>query len=144
MNLKRTQTVLSFLVVLLAFGLTSEARADDVSNAGQMLCASLVATRCNLDGCVTGDPVEWNIPQFIEIDLEKKILRTTAASGQNRSTPITTLVRDGEHIYIQGIEGGRAFSFVIHGPSGDLNAAVAASTTATAVFASCTPLPDAK
>jgi len=93
---------------------------------------------------VTEDPVMWNIPQFIEIDLKNKRLQTTAASGENRATPITTLVRENGHIIIQGIEGGRAFSFVIHEASGELNAAVAASETATAVFAACTPLPTAE
>ncbi len=133
--------VLAALVVLT---LAPSLRADDVSGADRLLCAALEATRCTLDGCVTEDPVMWNIPQFIEIDLKNKRLQTTAASGENRVTPITTLVRKDGHIYIQGIEGGRAFSFVIHEASGDLNAAVAASETATAVFAACTPLPAAE
>jgi len=122
---------------------TPAVQADDVSDADRLLCASIKATRCDLDGCVTGDPVLWNIPQFIEIDLANKRLQTTAASGENRATPITTLVREGGHVFIQGIEGGRAFSFVIHETSGELNAAVAASGTSTAVFAACTPLPAA-
>jgi hypothetical protein len=117
--------------------------ADDVSGAERLLCASIEATRCDLDGCVTSDPVLWNIPQFLEIDLAAKRLQTTAASGQNRVTPIATLVRDNGHIYIQGLEGGRAFSLVIHEASGELNAAVAASGTSTAVFAACTPMPAA-
>ena len=65
----------------------------------------------------------WNIPQFIEIDLAAKRLQTTAASGVHRATEFTTLLREEGHIYIQGIEGGRAFSFVIHEASGELNAA---------------------
>ncbi|RLA03036.1 MAG: hypothetical protein DRQ54_11320 [Gammaproteobacteria bacterium] len=129
-----------FLTALVVLTLTSGLWADDVSGADRLLCASLEATRCSLDGCETKDPVMWNIPQFIEIDLENKRLQTTAASGERRATPITTLVREDGHIFIQGIEGGRAFSFVIHEASGELNAAVAASETATAVFAACTPL----
>ena len=118
--------------------------ADDVSDAERLLCASLEATHCTIDGCITDDPVMWNIPQFIEIDLANKRLQTTAASGENRATPITTLVREDGHIFIQGIEGGRAFSFVIHETSGELNAAVASTDSANAVFAACTPLPAAE
>jgi len=114
--------------------------ADDVSDADRLLCATIEATRCSLDGCTTDDPVRWNIPQFVEIDLANKRLQTTAASGENRVTPITTLVREDGHIFIQGIEGGRAFSFVIHEASGELIAATATSSTAGAVFAACTPL----
>jgi hypothetical protein len=123
---------------------TPAVQADDVSDADRLLCASIKATRCDLDGCVTGDPVLWNIPQFIEVDLVAEQLQTTAASGQNRATPITTLVREGGSIFIQGVEGGRAFSLVIDEASGQLDAAVAAASgSSTAVFAACTPLPAA-
>jgi len=125
--------------VLLA-GTPWTVRADDVTGAERLLCASIEATRCYFDECVSDDPVVWNIPQFVEIDLVAKRIRTTAASGQNRETPITTLVREDGIIVLQGLEGGRAFSFVIHEASGELNAAVAASGSATAVFAACTPL----
>jgi hypothetical protein len=139
--LRRAQVVV--IGTALAVISTPAVLADDVSGAERLLCASIEATRCDLDGCVTSDPVLWNIPQFLEIDLAAKRLQTTAASGQNRVTPIATLVRDNGHIYIQGLEGGRAFSLVIHEASGELNAAVAASGTSTAVFAACTPMPAA-
>jgi hypothetical protein len=126
---------------LLAAVLIPAAQADDVSGAERLLCASMEATRCYFDACEVGDPVTWNIPQFVEIDLVGKSIRTTAASAQNRATPITTLVREDGLIVIQGLEGGRAFSFVIHEASGELNAAVAAADSSTVVFAACTPLP---
>ena len=129
------------LVALIVITQVPSLSADDVSEADRLLCASIEATRCSLDGCETGDPVMWNIPQFVIIDLANKRLQTTAASGENRATPITTLVREDGHIFIQGIEGGRAFSLVIHEASGELNAATASTHSATAVFAACTPLP---
>jgi hypothetical protein len=139
-NTKRALILAAVVIVTVSPSL----QADDVTGADRILCASIEATRCDLDGCVTGDPVLWNIPQFIEVDLVAKRLQTTAASGQNRATPITTLVREGGSIFIQGIEGGRAFSLVVHEASGELNAAVAAASgSSTAVFAACTPLPAA-
>lgn len=129
------------LAAILFVTLATNLWADDVSDAERLLCASIEATRCSLDGCTTDDPAAWNIPQFIEIDLANKRLQTTAASGENRATPITTLVREDGHIFIQGIEAGRAFSFVIHEASGELIAATASTHSATSVFAACTPLP---
>lgn len=144
MNEMKHPIYLSALVALLLAALAPGVSADDVSEADRLLCASIEATQCELGACVTDDPVMWNIPQFIEIDLANERLQTTAASGQNRATPITTLVRDDGHIYIQGIEGGRAFSIVIHEASGELNAAIAAASgSSSAVFAACTPLPAA-
>jgi hypothetical protein len=34
-----------------------------------------------------------NIPQFVVVNLEKKTLSTTKASGENRSTPIRSVQR---------------------------------------------------
>lgn len=41
-------------------------------------------------------------------------------------------------IYLQGIEGGRAFSFVIHEATGRLAAAIARDGLAVTVFGACT------
>jgi len=131
-------------VLTLAMTLAPAVQADDLSSANRLLCASISATRCTVEGCSTDRPVAWNIPQFIEIDLDRKLLKTTAASGQNRSTPIVTLLREKGQIFIQGIEGGRAFSFVIEEASGELNAAIATADGANVVFAACTPLAGAR
>ncbi len=139
--MKTIRNILLGLAALIVLTPAPNLWADDVRGAEQLLCASIEATRCSLDGCITDDPVVWNIPQFIEIDLAAKRLQTTAASGENRATPITTVLREDGHIFIQGIEGGRAFSFVIHEASGELIAATAASKSASAVFGACTPLP---
>jgi hypothetical protein len=67
-------------------------------------------------------------------------MATTKASGEDRSTPIRTLERENGLIYIQGIEGGRAFSFVISESTGLLSVAVARDGKAVSVFGACTPL----
>ena len=138
---RRTRHTAIALTALLIATLAPNLRADDLGGADRLLCATIEAARCSPDGCTTDDPARWNIPQFVEIDLVNKRLLTTAASGENRVTPITTLVREDGRIFIQGIEGGRAFSFVIDEASGELIAATATSSTAGAVFAACTPLP---
>jgi len=135
---------IALLGALVVVTLTPAIWADDVSGADRLLCAAIEATRCSFAGCTTDDPTEFNIPQFVEIDLVNKRLQTTAASGERRATPFTTLAREDGYIFIQGIEGGRAFSFVIHEASGELNAAVAAAMSASAVFAACTPMPTAE
>jgi hypothetical protein len=91
------------------------------------------------DDCWTGPPWTWNIPQFIEIDFKTKQLSTTAASHENRVTPIKNLEREDGMIYLQGVEGGRAFSFAIDEATGDLTVAVAMRGGTTSVLGSCTP-----
>ena len=110
-----------------------------------MLCTAVQATVCDdAANCVIENPWDLNIPQFLEINLRDKTVSTTKASGENRSTPIRTLLREDGLIVLQGVEGGRAFSFVIEEKSGLLSAAVAREGKTVSVFGACTPMPAAK
>lgn len=132
----------ALLPVLLvgAFLSFTSVQADDVTGASKLLCSSAHATRCFADGeCITGPPWKWDIPMFIEINLDDKKLHTTEASGLNRTTPIKTIERENGLIFLQGVEGGRAFSFVIAEATGFLSVGVAAEGMAVAVFGGCTP-----
>ena len=137
-------------LLLLAAGVTLAASvmapsvmvADDLSGSKELLCTSVQATICYADGdCEIGAPWNWNVPQFIEIDLEQKTLRTTEASGENRATPIKSLEFADGLIFLQGIENGRAFSFVIDEATGFASVAVARAGITVSVFGACTPMP---
>ena len=133
------RVLLATLVVGVSL-LVAPVLADDLTGSSVLVCSAGHATRCFADGnCETGPPWNWDIPMFIEIDLDEKKLSTTAASGENRSTPVTTVVRDNGLIFLQGVEGGRAFSFVITEDTGFLSVGVATEGMALAVFGGCTP-----
>lgn len=128
------------LVVVLCLAPTL-APADDLGDANTILCTASVATLCLDDGeCETGPPWLWNIPQFIEIDLAAKQLRTTKASGENRSTSIKNLERADGLVFLQGVEKGRAFSFVITEKTGLTSFAVARDGVTVGGFGACTPI----
>src|SRR5688572_26289501 len=101
------------LAIVLAAVATS-ARADDLTGAQRFLCTAAQTTVCYSDGeCETGPAWSWDVPQFIEVDLDKKRLSTTKASGQSRTTPIVNFQRDAGQLVLQGYENKRAFSFLI-------------------------------
>ena len=130
---------------LLALGAAGPSMADDITGAEAFLCTAVQTTACWLDGeCQTVPPWELNVPQFIEVDLPAKRLGTTRASGENRSTPIRNLQRDGGLIFLQGVEAGRAFSFVINEATGMASVAVAREGVSVAIFGACTPLPSSR
>ena len=115
--------------------------AENVSGAEALICSPIEATVCSIElGCEIGAPWFWGIPEFLEIDLKAKKLSTTAASGSNRETPITSLDRSDGRIFLQGVERGRAFSFVINEETGLLTVAVAREEITVSVFGACTPL----
>ncbi len=123
-------------VGLLASG---AALADNLQGSDRLLCATGPITICVEDAdCYPAHSSELGVPDFLIIDLKNKKMQTTKASEQTRSTPFSTVVRAGGAIYLQGIEGGRAFSFVIDEGTGRVTVAVSRDGIAVTVFGTCT------
>lgn len=112
--------------------------ADDVSDSDRLLCSASRVTLCFESGeCMDTDPWELDMPQFVIIDLKKKTISTTKASGEDRSTKLQTS-NDETEFFLQGIENGRAFSFVIDQATGLLSAAISSDGATISVFGACT------
>lgn len=127
------------LAVLL---ITGPLCADDLTGADAFLCSAVQATQCEADGeCSSGPPWTWKVPQFLEIDLKKNVIATTKASAEERTTPIRHKERSENKIFLQGMQLGRAFSFVIDEQTGMAAVAIAGEGMTVTVFAACTPMP---
>jgi hypothetical protein len=129
----------------LVMALPAAGAADDIRGHDAILCTAVSAMLCTDDGdCAVEQPWTLNIPQFLELNLKDKVVSTTKASGENRSTPLRTILREDGVLFIQGVEQGRAFSFVIKEETGMLSAAVARDGKTVSVFGACTPMPSGK
>ena len=118
------------------------AQADDLTGSQRFLCAASHVTRCYGRGeCESGPPWQWNMPSFIQVDLAKKTLSTPAASAEQRSSPLTVLMRKDGEIVIQAAENGRAFSMVIAEDTGFATMVVALDGITVNAFGACTPTP---
>jgi hypothetical protein len=121
------------------------APADDLTGKDRILCTAVQATTCTPEGeCKSSPPWNLNIPQFLEINLKDKTVATTKASGENRASALKSVLRADGLIILQGIEDGRAFSFVIDESSGLASVAVARDEMTVSIFGACTPLADGK
>ncbi len=126
-----------FCVGLLAAG---SVFADSLLETDQLLCAPGYVTHCSSGGdCELGPPENYNLPEFVRIDLQNPALRTTEASGVDQSTPIEHVIRANGTIYLQGVESGRAYSIVIVEATGDLSFTVVSDGETASAFGACTP-----
>jgi len=117
----------------------SVAFAENLENTTDVLCAPGQAQVCVETGeCFSATPWELNMPEFIVIDLKNEVMSTTRASGLNRASEFTRVAHAGGTIYLHGIEGERAFQFVIHEGTGKMTAAVSLDGISVTVFGSCT------
>jgi hypothetical protein len=129
-----------FAAIVIAIIFTTPALSDEVTDANRMLCASGPVSHCVEGiGCNSADPEDENIPEFIEVDLKRKTLAATQASGMERSTSIQHQSQSEGNIYLQGLENGRLYSLVIAQISGDLSFTVTANGETATMFGSCTP-----
>ena len=113
--------------------------AENVSGENELLCSSARALLCVEDGeCFDVPPGDLDMPRFVIIHTGEKTISTTRASGLNRSTRVSAIERAEGLITLQGIDNGRAFSFVIEEESGVLTAAVAHRGLTVSIFGVCT------
>ena len=123
----------------LGLAVSASVGAEDVTGVTRMVCASGQAQICLETGdCYAATPWELSVPDFVIIDTKKGTISTTKASGLDRSTEFTKSERKEGLIHLQGVEGGRAFSFVIHEKTGRLTAAIARDGLSVTVFGACT------
>ena len=121
---------------ILAGGLV---QADNLEGVDEMICAAAQVQICiENDTCYAASPAELGVPDFVVIDTKKKTISTTKASNENRSTSFTSVSKDDGLIYLQGIEGQRAFSFVIDEATGRMTVAVSRDGLSVSVFGACT------
>ncbi len=121
---------------LLAGGLV---QADNLDGVDKMICAAAQVQICiESDACYAASAAELGVPSFVIIDTKKKTISTTKASAENRSTAFSTVFKNDGIIYLQGFEGGRAFSFVIEEAGGHMTVSVARDGVAVNVFGACT------
>ena len=121
---------------LLASGM---ALAENLEGTDEFLCAAGQAQVCFENGeCFSAAPWELSIPDFVVIDTKAKTVSTTKASGQNRSTPFSSVIRSDGVIFLQGLESQRAFSFVIEEASGHMTVAIVRDGLSVTVFGVCT------
>lgn len=129
----------NFTLACVALLTSAVAIAENVEGVDKMICSAGQAQIClETADCYSATPWELSIPDFVIIDLKKKTVSTTKASGLDRSTTFSKVELEDGLIYLQGIDGGRAFSFVIDEASGRMTAAIARDGLSVTVFGACT------
>jgi hypothetical protein len=127
--------------IMVIAGLASAglAYAENLEGVDRMVCAAADVQICiEYDTCYSAAPVDLGVPEFVVIDTDKKTISTTRSSNEDRSTTFNSVQRDDGLIYLQGVEGGRAFSFVIDEESGRMTVAVSRDGMSVSVFGACT------
>ena len=126
-------------IVLAGAAFAAPALADNLEGVNKMICAVAQVQICiENDQCYSVSAADLDVPDFVVIDTKKKVISTTKSAYEQRSTPFTYVDRVDGLIYLQGVEGRRAFSFLIDEATGRMTVSVARDGMAVSVFGVCT------
>ena len=105
-----------------------------------LLCAVIEVLECEAGAeCHRGDAESVNLPSFVKVDVPQKVLGTTAAAAEQRTTPIKHVEQLDGRLILQGGEGGRAWSLIIAEGTGKLTATTTDDRVGFVIFGACTP-----
>jgi len=128
------------VVGLAILGAAASANAENITGADQIVCSAGTVIVCLDDGtCADGPPWTLNIPHFITVDVGKKKLQTTEASGQKRVTSIQSVQRTEGFLVLQGYENQRAFNWMITEDTGMATVTISLDGMSITAFGVCTP-----
>jgi len=136
MNLRK-----SILLVVTVMVAATPLVADNVEGYDKLLCSTIQAFECDRveeGGCQSRPPEAINMPLFMEIEVDEKVLHTTDISDEERATEIRSAERTNGLLTLQGSELGRAFSIVIDEKRGLFTMSVTASDEVIVVYGACT------
>ena len=131
--------ILALLTFLCVFIMPFQVFAGDFDGSKPLLCAVIRTIECGPDGeCkhVTAEHID--IPQFLRIDFEKKIISSTPEAGPVRTTKIKNMYREEGKLILQGVQKGKAWNMVINEVTGKVTLSASDDQAGFVVFGACT------
>jgi hypothetical protein len=106
-----------------------------------LLCAVLQVIECEAGTeCQQGSAESVNLPPFVKVDVPRKMLSTTEAAAEQRTSPIRHVEQLDGQLILQGGEGQRAWSLIIADSTGKLTATITDDQIGFVIFGAYTPL----
>ncbi len=136
----RNKTII--ILALFSVWITAQpAFAGDFDGTKPLICAVIRVLECPEEGsdCEWKRAQDIDVPQFIKINFEEKVISGTGTKGQFKSAKYENMVFTDGRLILQGIQNGRAWSMVIKDETGRMNVSAVDDQVAFIIFGACTP-----
>lgn len=90
--------------------------------------------------CADGDAEDVRAPRFVRLDVQGKKIEILEAGGEGEVTTVDRVVRSEGRLILQGVEGGRGWSFLVSEETGETTLSVSDDGGAFVTFGACTAL----
>lgn len=116
----------------------AQAAFDGKSN---LVCSAIDVVGCTDDaGCVQGRARTFDLPDFVVLDFEKKVVRATDESGHKEVSPIKNQEVTGTQLVLQGIENGHGWTLTVHRDNGRMSTVLVGEKLSLMLFGVCNSL----
>lgn len=127
------------LGLALAVGtLSSGAYAGAISGKVDVICASVSVVGCTGGNCIQGQAHTFDMPDFMFIDVKRKLVHASNESGKEVSSPIKNFEVTDSEIILQGIEDHRGWTLGIERDNGKMSLSSTGAEVSFMVFGNCT------
>lgn len=133
---RRAAAALAAAAALLATG----ASAEGLDGSRNMVCAAINVVACGEGpSCVQGTARNFELPEFLFVDMKAKVVRATAESPYKAvDSPIKNSETNGSQFILQGIENGHGWSISIDRASGRMTTSLSGELVSYMIFGACT------
>lgn len=120
------------------------ANAGDFDGSKPLLCALMESAECLPgSGCVTGTADSINLPNFINVDIKKKMITSkdpvsATAEGKPRKAEIKRMEQIEGLTILQGAQNGRGWSMSISHADGKMTMSASGDNVGFVVQGACT------
>ena len=126
-------------IAAIAFLPTFVSAADGLDGSKDIVCSVRDVVACLEGGkCLQGSAQDFDLPELIVMDAQKKVIRTTRESGVNAVSPVKNLEKSGNHLVLQGVENSRGWDIAIDTKTGSMSGAGVGEAVSFLVFGICT------
>ena len=122
---------------LLVAGSASAKEAFDGSSS--FICAAIDVVGCVDAGhCTQGQARVFDLPEFMDVDLNKNVIHVTYDAGTNEAdSPITNRIVSGGQLVLQGVENGHGWSMSVNQRTGRMSIASVGGELSYMIFGAC-------
>jgi hypothetical protein len=114
--------------------------AAGLDGSRDLVCAAVNVVACaEGPGCVQGLAKNFELPEFMFVDMKAKVVRATAESPyKDVDSPIKNSETTGSQLILQGVENGHGWSMSIDRSSGRMTTTLSGELVSYMIFGACT------
>jgi len=140
MNNRKYSWALSACLITATPFIATQAFAGGLDGSNDIACAVIDVVACVDDACTQGTVKSFDLPEFIILDSENKVLRAADESGHDEVSPVKNMELSGPHLILQGVENSRGWNIAIDTDTGDMSGSAVGDAVSFLVFGNCTTL----